>query len=318
MSVSIKREIMASRGLVTHDEAHRAVDELVTLLEQRFQFSDGSRINEIIKAGSLGHGTPVFGDFDVDLVIYSNGVKTDVIERSGFRHYLVQLDTFLKENLGPGSYVQTEKDKQALTRWRSVQFSYKGKVDVDLLVSPNWKDQFQFYQFLKTTANPSKYTVFAAKWQVQFFKHRPPEVKEYIRKAKAWRNKMWPVETGGAGKPSSYLISLLVLKAYETGGSSRINETLKTIVQGSPDIYWEEYYQRRNYPQMIPSRPRIIDPANPANNVWISGFKTFQPNEKIYDYEPGDGNAYPLRQKIHTIDLSQQDGTARQQSRLYY
>ena len=127
------------------------------------------------------------------------GVKTDVIERSGFRHYLVQLDTFLKENLGPGSYVQTEKDKQALTRWRSVQFSYKGKVDVDLLVSPNWKDQFQFYQFLKTTANPSKwvqtsanysctgkyslfwcrYTVFAAKWQVQFFKHRPPEVCNY-------------------------------------------------------------------------------------------------------------------------------------------
>ena len=69
---------------------------------------------------------------------------------------------------------------------------------------------------------------------------------------------------------------------------------------------------------MIPSCPRIIDPANPANNVWTSGFKTAKPNEMIYDYEPGDGNAYPLRQKIHTIDLSQQDGMARQQSGRYY
>ena len=31
------------------------------------------KINEIIKGGSLGHGTAVFGDFDVDLVIYSDG-----------------------------------------------------------------------------------------------------------------------------------------------------------------------------------------------------------------------------------------------------
>ena len=45
------------------------------------------------------------------------------------------------------------------------------------------------------------------------------KVKEYIRRAKAWRNKMWPIEQGGAGKPSSYLMSLLVLRAYEIGGS---------------------------------------------------------------------------------------------------
>lgn len=76
-------------------------------------------------------------------------------------------------------------------------------------------------------------------------------------------------------------------------------------------IYWEELYQRRNYPQLLPSRPRIIDPANPLNNVWTSGFRTFRPHERIYDYEPGDGNATPLRENIHTIDLSQPDGTAK-------
>ena len=44
------------------------------------------------------------------------------------------------------------------------------------------------------------------------------QVKEYIRRAKAWRNRMWPQDEGGEGKPSSYLMSLLVLKAYETKG----------------------------------------------------------------------------------------------------
>jgi hypothetical protein len=39
-------------------------------------------------------------------------------------------------------------------------------------------------------------------------------VKEYIRRAKAWRIRVW-----GAckeGKPKSYLLSLLVVRAYET------------------------------------------------------------------------------------------------------
>ena len=41
------------------------------------------------------------------------------------------------------------------------------------------------------------------------------QVKEYIIRAKAWRNRLWPKSQRGSGRPSSYLISLLVLKAYE-------------------------------------------------------------------------------------------------------
>ncbi len=39
---------------------------------------------------------------------------------------------------------------------------------------------------------------------------------EFIRRAKAWREQKWPRCTGGVGRPSSYLLSLLVIKAYET------------------------------------------------------------------------------------------------------
>ena len=41
----------------------------------------------------------------------------------------------------------------------------------------------------------------------------PAQVKESIRRAKAWRNENW--EDGECGKPKSYLLSLLVAKAYE-------------------------------------------------------------------------------------------------------
>ena len=81
-------------------------------------------------------------------------------------------------------------------------------------------------------------TVCAAKWQVAFFKKKPNEVsvhysklytihswffivvkvKEYIRRAKAWRNKIWPKGEAVEGRPSSYLMSLLVLRAFEIRG----------------------------------------------------------------------------------------------------
>ena len=44
------------------------------------------------------------------------------------------------------------------------------------------------------------------------------QVKEYIRRAKAWRNRMWPKNEEGEGRPKSYLMSLLVVEAYETKG----------------------------------------------------------------------------------------------------
>ena len=39
-------------------------------------------------------------------------------------------------------------------------------------------------------------------------------MKEYIRRAKAWRNRVWGARK--EGKPKSYLLSLLVVRAYET------------------------------------------------------------------------------------------------------
>ena len=63
------------------------------------------------------------------------------------------------------------------------------------------------------------------------------------------------------------------------------------------------FYRKSNYPSLLPSRPRVVDPANPANNVWITGLKSYKRGEVPSDYEPGDGNSTVLKRKIHTIDI---------------
>lgn len=130
------------------------------LLQTRFK---AFNISEIIKAGSLGHGTAVPGKYDIDLVIYSRskckaiptplGVSVfsftcfiilgftgqDVLERHGFHFWLEQLKTFLNRTLGISAEITPH----------SVQFDYN-HLEVDLLVSPCWHNPNQLYNFLKT------------------------------------------------------------------------------------------------------------------------------------------------------------------------
>ena len=58
-----------------------------------------------------------------------------------FKPWLRKLHTFLQNTLGR-NYRYTRMTE------RSVQFNYKGKVDVDLLVSPYWNSKDEFYTFL--------------------------------------------------------------------------------------------------------------------------------------------------------------------------
>ncbi len=44
------------------------------------------------------------------------------------------------------------------------------------------------------------------------------------------------------------------------------------------------YYDMEDYPSLLPSCPRIVDPANPAHNVLVSGltaYKKFQEYQKF-------------------------------------
>ena len=68
----------------------------------------------------------------------------DVIDQGNrqFRKWLTPLRQFLKAKL-KDDYKATKTTK------RSIQFKYKGLIDVDLLVSPYWETADDFYDFLK-------------------------------------------------------------------------------------------------------------------------------------------------------------------------
>ena len=62
-------------------------------------------------------------------------------------------------------------------------------------------------------------------------------------------------------------------------------------------MFWEgqlgegKFYMLAEYSDLLPPIPRIIDPANPANNVWETGFNP-------------PGCSQVLVEKIDSIDLS--------------
>lgn len=300
---------------ITVEEAKAVVESLVSKL-QHGQF--GLTVNEIIKAGSLGHGTAVPGDFDLDLVIYTSSVDGNNILVHGVRKPLHQLRSFLGKI--PGLVLNATKP-------HAVNFTYHG-IDVDLLVSPNWPSPYDLWRFLQNVDRGKlfDFSVNASKWQVEFFQEQPSQVKEFIKRAKAWRNQKWPKSRPGAGKPKSYLVSLLVLRAYENArdrGVSTSSTTvitrettieLKKIVKNhqSANIYWERYYsfggKGSGYPGLyIPSerQARILDPANPTNNLYETGLvRSYKAYDSTHDYEPGNGNWTQLVANIDTIDLT--------------
>ena len=69
-------------------------------------------------------------------------------------------------------------------------------------------------------------------------------------------------------------------------------------------IYWENYYNPGDYPRLFPSSPpRLVDPANPANNVYLSGIGPYPPKERARDYECGDGDWSQFVEKVEYFDL---------------
>ena len=65
------------------------------------------------------------------------------------------------------------------------------------------------------------------------------QVKEYIKRFKAWRNRHWPKGKDAIGRPKSYLLSLLVIKAYNDSEDKSIRSIemkLKSMIQNHGTI----------------------------------------------------------------------------------
>ena len=186
----------------------------------------------------------------------------------GIQDILEKIDRLLTKHFG------RKYQRKGITA-SAVSFSIEHKLKVDLLPSPYWLNPDEYHQYLKTLhrTRPSDIRLFscsAAKWQKQFFLAQPPQVREYIKKAKAWRNIKWPEKQDGIGRPKSFLISLLVVEAYKRSNDGRpasVTSAMKQLVKNHDEmrLHWtyDGALYSHDYVSYFPrrSQPCIIDPA---------------------------------------------------------
>ena len=72
------------------------------------------------------------------------------------------------------------------------------------------------------------------------------QVKQYIKRAKNWRNEVWPKKQNGDGRPKSILIGVLIIEAYKKCGGThhnnpghvKVEEEFKELVQSHQSLQY--------------------------------------------------------------------------------
>nr|XP_026691711.1 2'-5'-oligoadenylate synthase 2-like [Ciona intestinalis] len=271
--------------------AHKEIDQLKTTLSKFIEAKSAIRVTNMIVAGSLGTNTLCSNRWDVDFVL-----MTPDLPYNGhimwMPSFVVALCRMLVDGAEEG---KLEGCTDFVYSSYAVQFIFKGKIEVDLMTSYDWQQTGDngfdsLYDELlrqRTSENLTWFCPAAAERQIMFIEEQPDQVKDLIKVVKYWRNaadwneKRW--------RPSSYLLSLLLIRAYENAchiieGSLPSNRTvLKCFVKlvlstanskpAPVRISWSRFYEPKDYNIEYSSSgntecpPIIQDPANPANNV---------------------------------------------------
>uniref|UniRef100_A0A8D2CNQ4 2'-5' oligoadenylate synthase n=1 Tax=Sciurus vulgaris TaxID=55149 RepID=A0A8D2CNQ4_SCIVU len=150
---------------------------------------------------------------------------------------------------------------------------------------PDSKPQPEIYEYLLSTfSSPGEFSPSFTQLQRHFVKSRPFKLKNLLRLVKFWYLKVRRSgKYRGVALPSKYALELLTIYAWEVGTDENENfnmdEGLVAVMKLLRDykdicIYWTKYYDFQNVAvrnfikqQLKKSRPIILDPADPTNNL---------------------------------------------------
>ncbi|XP_068701101.1 2'-5'-oligoadenylate synthase 1-like isoform X2 [Montipora foliosa] len=268
------------------DEASRiAISQVVDLLYNHLQHNlPQFSINKLVKGGSVGKGTAVKDKADIDCVVFLNNAKTMEEHKDNLQNTKNRLELCLKQS----------PYKDRITFGKQTPFAVKfhfrldlsREFDIDLLPAfTTYQSREQLYKEIIgcTTRDRSYYSVGLTELQVDFVKGQPAIVKNLIRLVKYWRKTC--IEDKSAGKtrlPLSYSLELITIYCWEEAGKPipfDIRVGFKAVLQQLVDnrhiaVCWCKYYSEalanRGMEGMTmsdKSRPFVVDPANPTNNV---------------------------------------------------
>jgi hypothetical protein len=212
-------------------DANKVVDDVASALkgpksQSVYPVLATKRTSEVETGGSLGQGTTVPGNFDVDLIFLSRDITPEeMLDTHGAAKALVDdLKRFIEHSFGcllPSGVKTVVARGILLLQFSLLVAEHNVVVDVDLTLGPLWEDIYESARFISRfklqhqddwDEYRSLFSPSISKWQKDFIIGQPNRVKELIRRAKKWQKQQWASDRTD-GKPTSYLIAILMVEA---------------------------------------------------------------------------------------------------------
>ncbi|CAH6778779.1 2'-5'-oligoadenylate synthase-like protein 2 [Phodopus roborovskii] len=256
------------------------------------------KVLKVVKGGSSGKGTTLNHRSDQDMTLFLSCF-------SSFRHQATYREFIIKfieakllhcrKSLAYNITVVHHRAGNRTPRSLTLEIQPRKNDDViwmDVLpaydalgsFSRDSKPDPEIYEdLILTKGNPGEFSPSFTELQRHFVKSRPVKLKNLLRLVKFWYKQYLRSKYRRAALPPKYSLELLTIYAWEMGTESNNNFSLDKgfvalmeLLRDYQDIcvFWTKYYNFQNEvvrnflkQQLKGSRPIILDPADPTNNL---------------------------------------------------
>ncbi|XP_071181952.1 2'-5'-oligoadenylate synthase 1-like [Mytilus edulis] len=249
----------------------KTIDEVAKVLKSsEFDY----KVMRTIKGGSIGKGTAVRGLSDVDLIFPISDITT--------------VEALKQKMAGMKDAIQSLlKSKFTVKRWQNTTWAHNTHILIDGSLQ-----EVDIMPILNITKDPSNlnddeiksihaemsktgdtergyYNRCLRPLQIKFIGNHKEKIKRVIRLIKYW------IKTNDHTIIKSIAVELLVIRSWEDLEkpdsdseekiSKKVFEHLRNF--GKIRVSWSTYYEPADYLHDISSKPYILDPVDPYNNV---------------------------------------------------
>uniref|UniRef100_A0A8C0KYM0 2'-5'-oligoadenylate synthetase 2 n=1 Tax=Canis lupus dingo TaxID=286419 RepID=A0A8C0KYM0_CANLU len=265
-----------------------AVDTICAALQETEQIPT---VLSVVQGGSYGRKTVLRGNSDGMIVIFVSDLEQFQDQKRSQDKILNKIWQLLKAcqlamKLPAKMEVQRFRDGlifQLSTKWQSITFKVLPAYNA---LGLSEKPSSQIYRELKraldmTKAHPGEFSICFTELQQKFFHKYPRKLKDLILLVKYWYQQCQE-KLKGSPLLTMYALELLTVYAWEQGCGAEnfdIAEGIRTVLglirqQEQLCVYWIVNYNFENetvrnilLSQLRSSRPVILDPTDPTNNV---------------------------------------------------
>jgi len=224
-------------------------------------------VDHVVRGGSVGKGTAIFGQADAELVFFLRGLPPSP-EGMWLPGLVRAVGGVLSQQLdGDDLFEEVEVAADG------VRLCARGLESVFLRFSPVFNSHAEAVQSLASVpvAARRRGAAALAEERVQFIARQPGLVKGTIRLIKWWRDgQIW---SGPSSKPPDAVIELASIYSAAQSGPKDQRAAVSAVLAllshlSDVRVVWSNYYSRGDIaPDVLRQRPLLMDPVDPAVNV---------------------------------------------------